>query len=62
MARIDQQRWGNACKHVEESVEQVYWKKDGIQSECPRIIIHIDSDSKDTEAGESTDSEGDIEA
>lgn len=61
-ARIDQQRWSNACKHVEESVEQVYWKKDGIQSECPRIIIHIDSDSEDTEGGESTDSEDDIEA
>ena len=64
MSRIDQQRWSNACKHVEEKIEETYWKNDGIyaNSQCSRIIINIDSDSEGTEAGESSESDDDTEA
>ena len=50
MPRIDQKRWCNACNHVENTVEQIYCKNNGIQSACPRIVINSDSDSEDTEA------------
>ena len=50
MARIDRKRWCNACSHVENTVERIYWTNNGKQSACPRIIINIDSDSEDTEA------------
>ena len=59
MARIDQQRLCNACNHAENTVDRIYWKDDGIQNACPRIVIKIDSDSEDTEAGESSDSDVD---
>ena len=50
MARIDRKMWCNAYKHVENTVERIYWKNNGIQSTCPRTIINIDSDSEDTKA------------
>ena len=52
MARNDQQSWCNSCNHLENTVDRIYWKNDGIQSACPRIVIKIDSDSEDTEVGD----------
>ena len=39
--------------------ERIYWENNGIQSACLRIVINIDSDSKNKEAGESSDSDVD---
>ena len=63
MAMIDKKkRWCNACNHVENTVERIYWENNGIQRACLKIVINIDSDSEDKEAGESNDSDVDNEA
>ena len=59
MARTDRKRWCYACNHVEKNVEWIYWKNNGIQSACLRVIINIDSDSEDTKAGGLRDSDVD---
>ena len=60
MARIDKKkRLCNACNHVENTIEWIYWENNGIQSVCLRIVINIDSDSEDKEAGELSDSDVD---
>ena len=56
-ARIDSVKWTKAYEHV-CSLEQVYWKKDNIQSkEIEPIIIRLGNDSSECDSSDSDETE-----
>ena len=55
-------KWLHACEHVNNSIEQKFWKSDAIQEEIEEIIINLDSDSdSDSDSDEMSDQTDDNE-